>query len=297
MSEQTQTEAQGGPIASAQQPQQQQSAAPQQAADWRSIIPESFRSDKGFEKYKDADSFFKGHLELASKVGMQSLPVPQDGWTDAQWGDFFNKLGRPEKPDDYKLERPQLPEGQKWDDDLEKWFKEKAHSAGLSQKMADKLFREYTQFSTERLSKLESAEKQQKETEESRIQQGISALQKEWGDQWTAKVDGANLAVKHLGGDELAKFLNESGVGNEPVMIKFFAKLGETLSEDSFRGGSTFRAASAGFKSPSEALSEIGHLKTQESFMKTLMNKNEVGHAEAAARWKALHEAAYPEKK
>lgn len=80
-------------------------------------------------------------------------------------------------------------------------------------------------------------------------------------------------------------------------MIKFFAKLGETLAEDSFRGGGTFRASMAGMKSPAEALAEIGHLKTQKDFMAVLMDKSKPGHPEAATRWAALHDAAYPQHK
>lgn len=77
----------------------------------------------------------------------------------------------------------------------------------------------------------------------STINAQAEALVAEWQGQikqdWGAKYD-ANLSVAakavQLGGPELRDALNETGAGNHPAIIKFFHKIGSTISEDKMDG-------------------------------------------------------------
>lgn len=88
-------------------------------------------------------------------------------------------------------------------------------------------------------------------------QKTTEALAKEWGETLTGwhkeiladkEVGGQNyrqskesaiLAVKELGGKDLANELTQTGFGNNPKLFKFLAKVGDMMREGNFvRGGS-----------------------------------------------------------
>lgn len=50
----------------------------------------------------------------------------------------------------------------------------------------------------------------------------------------------ARKAIETFGGRELREFLNTTGFGNNPLLVKSFARIGKAISEDGFvRGGTT----------------------------------------------------------
>ena len=52
------------------------------------------------------------------------------------------------------------------------------------------------------------------------------------GDKWNASVQAAQRAVNRLGTPALKEYLNASGGGNHPELIRFMAKAGAMISED-----------------------------------------------------------------
>ena len=50
------------------------------------------------------------------------------------------------------------------------------------------------------------------------------------------KLSQAARAARYFGGDELVNLLNESGLGNNPQLIRAFEKAGALLGEDSLKG-------------------------------------------------------------
>lgn len=52
------------------------------------------------------------------------------------------------------------------------------------------------------------------------------------GDKFDATVTTAQKAMQQFGTPELRTFLNESGIGNHPQVIKLFHKIGSAISED-----------------------------------------------------------------
>jgi hypothetical protein len=263
--------------------------------DWKTALPPELQSNPTIQKYTDISGLAKSHVELASKLGQPHVPIPQDGWTPEQWNDFHTKLGRPESPDKYTLPKPQLPEGMNYDEGMEKWFREKAHSAGIPQRQAEKMYAEYLDFSLAQATAATTAQAEAQANAQAAAAKVVADLQKEWGGEYKAKLDGAQQAIKFLGGDELAAHLNETGAGNDPKFIRMFAKLGEMFAEDRLKTGEGFRIAQAGFKAPSDALAELGTLKADPNFTRVLLDKAAPGNREAKQRWDNLMKAAYPQ--
>lgn len=71
-----------------------------------------------------------------------------------------------------------------------------------------------------------------------------------------AKLEGnlavAAKAIDQFGGPELRQALNETGVGDNPAIVKFMIKVGRAISEDNFPRGSS--GDPGGGKSPAEIL-------------------------------------------
>jgi len=57
---------------------------------------------------------------------------------------------------------------------------------------------------------------------------------KELGADTAKTLAAASKAIDKLGGEKLREVLNETGVGNHPEMVRFFANVGKKLSEDNF---------------------------------------------------------------
>ena len=59
------------------------------------------------------------------------------------------------------------------------------------------------------------------------------------GPQLAENLSVAKKALDAWGNPELGKFLNESGVGNHPELIRFMVNAGKSLAEEKFVGNST----------------------------------------------------------
>ncbi len=192
---------------------------------WRDelITSEDLRNDPGLKDYKDIDGLVKSHVSLQKMMG-NSFKRPEEGADQSEWDTFYNKLGRPEKPEDYQYERPTLPEGVSYDEAGESEFLRLAHAEGFTQKQAAFALNLYN----ERLKNawIDNAGNQQRA--------GIEAqtnLKKEWGGDYTKKMDMAQNAFKQFATPEDIAYMEKTGKGNDPVLLRMFATIGERVME------------------------------------------------------------------
>ncbi|WP_343561732.1 hypothetical protein [Kiloniella sp. b19] len=71
---------------------------------------------------------------------------------------------------------------------------------------------------------------------ERQISETKAELHAEWGDAMVENVRMASRAVRHYGGEELEALFAETGLLNNPVVIRAFHKAGQGLTEDSAPG-------------------------------------------------------------
>lgn len=187
--------------------------------DWRTSLPEDMRADKSFESFKDIGSFAKSFLDTKRMVG-DAIRMPKADAPPEEWNKIYDRLGRPESPEKYEIKRPELPEGTPYDEDAEKSYKTWAHEAGLNPRQAQALFDKYTAFQTEKISNY---------TKE--METGVTELKKEWGGDYDKRIGLAQRAVNEVAGEDVKKLLGDTGLGNHPVLIKFFSELGSQMGE------------------------------------------------------------------
>ena len=185
--------------------------------DW---IPEAYRNEKVFESVKDQDTLFKNYIEAQKFIG-GSVRVPKDDASPEEWGKFYERLGRPAKPEDYKLEGGQLPDGMQIDPKLQEDFAKFAHENGLTTKQAQSLHKWY-------FGKISDGY----QTNAAKVAEASTALRQEWGVAFAKNLALAQRAARQFGGDETMKMFDDTGLGNDPRVIRLFARIGQQLSED-----------------------------------------------------------------
>ncbi|WP_175460974.1 peptidase, partial [Vibrio parahaemolyticus] len=130
---------------------------------------------------------------------------------------------KPAAPEKYEFAAP---EGQALDANALAVFEPIAKELGLTQEQAQKLVDIYPQIQQQQA---EAWSKQIAEWGEQ-----VKADKEIGGDKFNASVGLAQRALDQFGNPELREYLNASGLGNHPALVRFCAKVGKSMAEDSF---------------------------------------------------------------
>jgi hypothetical protein len=129
----------------------------------------------------------------------------------------------PDKPEAYEIA---VPDGLPKDENFLTGFKSVAHQAKLTQEQVKTVTDWWNGL---QLGAVQQAGKAQEEA--------ITALRGEWKGDFDKNLESAKTALKRFGGDELTAYLEDTRLGDNPILIKAFKNIGEAISEDSFVGG------------------------------------------------------------
>ena len=218
---------------------------------WRTSLPEELRDNASLQKYSTVESLAKGYVNASSMLGRDKLVMPN---SDDEWADMYSKLGRPEDATGYKFDEVTMPDGFALDENQLNDFQEKAHSVGLSEKQANELYGWYVgNQSTQFEGMVNSAEEQ--------LIAAQTDLRKAWGNAYDQKFSAAERAVREFGGEELEQALAETGAGNNPMLIKAVAQIGEKLMGDTSLEGGQQHA-----KTPDMIKEEISKIQNNPAF-------------------------------
>jgi hypothetical protein len=250
-------------------------AMPAAPADWIATLPEDARGfvkNKGWDKPADLLDSYR-HLERM--VGTERLALPRDDGDRANWERVWNRLGRPEKPEGYKLPMPE----KGGDKALAKAFSARAHELGLTAKQARGLADWWNNTAAGGLQKAE----RQRQTREAGE---IATLQDELGAAFDGEAAAARRAAALFGFDAETLTQIEGAIGTA-AMIRRFMAIGRALGEDRIEGG-----ADTGFSPSVEAArARIEGLKADPVWTKRYLGGDEAAKAE----FQKLMRAAYPE--
>lgn len=206
----------------------QPASAPEWLASFEGIDAE-IAGDPSLKAIQDVPSLIKSYVHAQRKMGADKVIVPGKNSTNEEWLQMYHKLGLPTEFDAYGLnagEKPVLKE------DLINEFKKTAYENRLLPEQAQAM---YDFLSNQTSTEIERMQQQQQEE----LNQKINGLKEEWGDAFEQKIHTAKLAVDELGGEDLKAYLNETGLGNDPQLIKIFNKIGARLfQEDNFQAES-----------------------------------------------------------
>lgn len=228
---------------------------------------------KHWETITDASDLVRHYENLEKHVGADPLQRPK---ADAQLGDYFREHGQvfgvPEKPDGYKIELGELPDGVQRDEAREKAFLEYAHSKGMPQALVQAM----VDFARDEAAASFTKSKGGYDAE---IAAEDQALRAEWpGEVYQAKMTEANRGAAFLGFDEKTVSALQAVVGHKQVLMGL-AKLGGSLTEDQIVTSGA--APRGGVMGVTEAKAELDRVYSDEKQMAVL--KAGAGHPEFAA--------------
>ena len=184
----------------------------------------------------------------------------------------YKRLGRPDEPDQYDLSEIVPPE---YDQTAVEQFKQKAFENGMSQEGVKKMAEWYKEVEVANLQKMEEARKQQADLQ-------ILELKKDFGVNFDREVNNARKALDAYTDNDFRKYMDDTGLGNHPALVKAFAKIGRELSEDRLVQSETAQRLA---KNEELKKSEIARLRSDKAFME----KYRRGDAVAVQRLNRLY--------
>jgi hypothetical protein len=247
-----------------------------QPVSWKNSISEEYRKNPNIDKFTEIDALAKSYINAVSMIGSDKIPLPNKNATDEQWNEVYNKLGRPESPDKYKLELKT--DVAAVDENIIKGFADNAHKLGLNNKQAQGILEFYKQT-------LEAGAKDMSITMESAQANAANELRKEWGKSYDENIQkAASIAKTYLGSDVLDVQLRDgTRLGDNVKVIKAFANIASLLSEDKIVGAGNDNITKA-----RDIESEIAEMTTNKQG--AFWNRNHPDHEKAVAHVLALRE-------
>lgn len=164
-------------------------------------LPEPLRGFEGFKDIGDLGTLAGKFVELAS-----ARPVI------------------PGKPEEYEI---QVPDGLPKDEAFLTGFR----GAALAAKLTQEQVKTVTDWWHGTVSEVQAQGAKAQE-------EAVKTLQGEWKKDFDQNLATAQRALKQFGGEDLVNFLNQTGLGDNPILVKTFHAIGQAISEDSFLSGS-----------------------------------------------------------
>ncbi len=194
---------------------------------WQSQLPEDLRGEASIQHFTDFPTLIKSYVNAQKVISSEKIPIPGKTATDQDWiENVYKKLGLPDSKEKYEVKPPaELADNKEFIDK----FKDLALSTGVLPKQGQKLL-DFMGAS------LKGVKDQGQAFVKAEQEKDIKNLRIEWGKAYDAKVKQAMNALDRFGDDNLKKILDVTGLGNNSAIIKAFAKMGETLAEDSLLG-------------------------------------------------------------
>jgi hypothetical protein len=213
---------------------------PTPTVSWKENVPKELRYNDGgvdaLAKFEDdpalaAPIISKSFLELHKTMGNR-VKLPGEDAEPEELSAFYQKCGRPEKPDGYTL--PQLEEGQVLDENIINPIMVTAHEAGINDKAFGKLVEKYLHI-----------EGQIKEQQEQAITQETNAvedqLKKDWAGDYDKNIETIERVFREFSTEDtrdvIKNAFNEAGLGRNPIILNWLKDIGKGMLNDTFVQG------------------------------------------------------------
>ena len=241
---------------------------------WRDSLPEELKNDPTLQNYKDVESLAKTVVHQQKMIGSR-IPIPK---TEEEKTELYGKLGRPEEPGKYEVAVPE---------DYQQFFREEsmnefrnvAHKIGLNNEQVQALM----DFQINEINHEMQGADTQLNSQREEIEQN---LKQEWGYDYDKNVKAAQRAVQVYGDGEVQELLNGE-LGNNPALIKMFARLGKEVTEDMAQNTQNNTLS----VSPLDAKQEIANIMNNPKH--PYFDGRHREHKDAVEKMRQLHEKAF----
>jgi hypothetical protein len=241
-------------------------------------LPDDVRESKTLAQHKDAASALKSYVNAERMLG-DRIPMPDPG-DEAAMNELYDKLGRPASANEYELPKDGMPKDVQLDESLLASAYEEGHRLGLTKRQMAGMVRWQAEAAS-------AAAKQYDESSSARIQEAAAKLRADFGEAYDQEMELAQTAAASFGGEELWAELTAAGVGNNPNVIKAFAKVGRAMADDEIIGSG---GRSKHTPTTENAMLELTRLQADPAFMERYGK----GEEAAVKQMTELFAAAFP---
>lgn len=198
---------------------------------WRAALPTEFKEHDLVKTHQKPGDFVKWAIEtktshdtLKSQLD-NSIPKLPENATDEQRAQFYTAIGRPDKPEGYEIKAEGLDEG------FVKWARESFFKHGTPKGVAEGMINEYIAYQQK---VVEDYEKQRQAT----ISDSLTKLKAELGDKFAENCEMVKRVWSKHVGEDYDKFIAETGIGEDPRLLKLVINLAKLTGEDNSPSGS-----------------------------------------------------------
>jgi hypothetical protein len=192
-------------------------------------------------------------------AGWMDIPGDDDPEWEHKMAPVFERLGRPKDAKAYAFDDPKDFELDDVDKEYRESFRPVAHRLGLTQKQVKGL----AAWQTENVKLIRDAEKAKRDGASSVAR---SALEREWGRNFSARLKGANQALEQFGGKEgraLASTILRDGsrLGDKIEFVRMMANINANAQKAAAVVDRSAPTIGASGSEPEAALEEIEAIK------------------------------------
>lgn len=241
--------------------------------DWTTGLDDGMKGYVQNKGFKDVPSIVHSYQNLEKLIGVPKerlIKMPEK--SDApEWGEIYDRMGRPKTAADYKLEV-----ADNSDEGFVNWAKENFHKNGLTQKQAETLIKGYNELAKTRETEYTSQVAKQHENE-------LKSLKSEWGAAWDQNSSIVDQAAQQFGIDEKTLIALRDAMGSAGAM-KLLHNIGSKIGEASFVGSNSPQGFN-NILSPQQANAKIQDYMKDPEFTRRYLS----GDVEARETMTKLH--------
>ncbi len=191
---------------------------------WKDLLPDDIKNDPSMAAIVDIPGLAKTHIHAQKMIGKQGVPLPDKHATPEDWKKFYQKVGLPESVDKYEFKAP---EG--YTPEFQAELKKFAFENNILPSQVESLLGWYKGVADKGVADEEASYAAAAAVK-------VGELKKEWGPAFDKNLLVAQGAVKQFCTPEEIKYIQDTGLGNDPTFIKMWNKVGKGLGEHKFVG-------------------------------------------------------------
>jgi len=197
---------------------------------WRAALPDEFKEHEFVKNFQKPGDFVKAAIEIKTERDSlksrleESIPrLPKDA-SPEEVEVFYRSIGMPEKPDSYELPANGA------DPEMLRWAKTAFHRSRLTTDQAKTLAGEFNAYIKSLVEKHEAEQVKAREAVEKQ-------LRAELGMRYEESLEHAKRFWKAHADSEFQQFVESTGLGNDPRLIRFVINVAKKFAEDRSMSG------------------------------------------------------------
>lgn len=212
------------------------------AGEWMAQLSDDLKANEAFTGHETLSDFAKAHLNTLGQVSeldgkakefegkvsdlegrlANSIPKLGDKPTDDEISAYRLALGIPDKAEDYDFPSG---DGVEHDEQMISWAQKVFHEAGLSKEQGALIGQAWDGF-------VKGLVEQQEQSSAEAIKAASDKLKEEWGADFDKNMEFTKRGWQKFTDNEFDQFVDETGIGNHPTLIRFIFKIGQAMGED-----------------------------------------------------------------